>query len=154
MDYQILSLDGSILGVTSPDEQFATIYMENEGCLYYLDGNTILIDGRLCLSPRNAGRKNYTLAHEISHQVLYKAFPGRFSSAQQLMYHTRKKPKEHRTVADWTEWQADALAAALLMPENAIREGMFLVGLGEHIGTLSKNTHRTSMKAFAAWQRF
>ena len=30
VDYQILSLDGSILGVTSPDEQFVTIYMENE----------------------------------------------------------------------------------------------------------------------------
>ena len=148
VDYQILSLDGSILGVTSPDEQFVTIYMENEGCLYYLDGNTILIDGRLCLSPRNAGRKNYTLAHEISHQVLYKAFPGHFSSAQQLMYHTRKKPKEHRTVTDWAEWQADALAAALLMPEHAIREGMFLVGLGEHIGTLSKKYTPNKYESF------
>ena len=31
-----------------------------------------------------------------------------------------------------------ALAAALLMPKDAILDGMFLVGLGEHVGTLSR----------------
>ena len=64
------------------------------------------------------------------------------------MYHTRKEPKEHRTVTDWTEWQADALAAALLMPEDAIREGMFLAGLGEHIGTLSKKYTPNKYESF------
>ena len=88
VDYQIPSLDGSILGVTSPDEQYVPVYYNGEECYYYLDGNTILIDARLCASPKAVGRK----------------------------------------VTDWTEWQADALAAALLM----------LAGLGEHVGTLSR----------------
>lgn len=98
VDYQIPSLDGSILGVTSPDEQYVPVYYNGEECYYYLDGNTILIDARLCASPKTVGRK----------------------------------------VTDWTEWQADALAAALLMPKDAILDGMFLAGLGEHVGTLSR----------------
>ena len=50
----------------------------------------------------------------------------------------RRTPESRRKVTDWTEWQADALAAALLMPKDAVLDGMFLAGLGEHIGTLSK----------------
>lgn len=53
VDYQIPSLDGSILGVTSPDEQYVPVYYDGEECYYYLDGNTILIDARLCASPQN-----------------------------------------------------------------------------------------------------
>ena len=70
VDYQIPSLDGSILGVTSPDEQYVPVYYDGKECYYYLDGNTILIDARLCASPKTVGRKNYTLAHEIAHHSL------------------------------------------------------------------------------------
>ena len=138
VDYQIPSLDGSILGVTSPDEQYVPVYYDSEECYYYLDGNTILIDARLCASPKTVGRKNYTLAHEIAHQILYKAFPDAYGSARRLMCDYRRTPENRRKVTDWTEWQADVLAAALLMPKDAVLDGMFLAGLGEHIGTLSQ----------------
>lgn len=138
VDYQIPSLDGSILGVTSPDEQYVPVYYDGGECYYYLDGNTILIDARLCASPKTVGRKNYTLAHEIAHQILYKAFPDAYGPARRLMCDYRRTPESRRKVTDWTEWQADALAAALLMPKDAVLDGMFLAGLGEHIGTLSK----------------
>ena len=138
VDYQIPSPDGSILGVTSPDEQYVPVYYDGEECYYYLDGNTILIDARLCASPKTVGRKNYTLAHEIAHQILYKAFPDAYGPARRLMCDYRRTPESRRKVTDWTEWQADALAAALLMPKDAVLDGMFLAGLGEHIGTLSR----------------
>ena len=138
VDYQIPSLDGSILGVTSPDEQYVPVYYDGKECYYYLDGNTILIDARLCASPKTVGRKNYTLAHEIAHQILYKAFPDGYGPARRLMCDYRRTPESRRKVTDWTEWQADVLAAALLMPKDAVLDGMFLAGLGEHIGTLSK----------------
>lgn len=138
IDYQIPSLDGSILGVTSPEEQYVPVYCDGEECYYYLDGNTILIDVRLCVSPKTIGRKNYTLAHEIAHQILYKAFPDAYGPARRLMCDYRRTPGSRRIVTDWTEWQADTLAAALLMPRDAVLDGMFLVGLGEHIGTLSR----------------
>lgn len=114
------------------------VYYDGEECYYYLDGNTILINARLCASPKTVGRKNYTLAHEIAHQILYKAFPDAYGPARRLMCDYRRTPESRRKVTDWTEWQADALAAALLMPKDAVLDGMFLAGLGEHIGTLSK----------------
>ena len=138
VDYQILSLDGIILGVTAPDEQCVTVYDRKQECYYYLDGNTILIDTRLCASSKTIGRKNYTLAHEIAHQVLYKAFPDAYSSANRIMCDYRRNPNTRKKVTNWIEWQADALAAALLLPKDAILDGMFLTGLGEHIGTLSR----------------
>ena len=138
VDYQILSLDGTILGVTAPDEQYVSVYDNKQECCYYLDGNTILIDTRLCASSKTIGRKNYTLAHEIAHQVLYKAFPDAYASATRIMCDYRRTPNTRKKVTNWTEWQADALAAALLLPKDAILEGMFLVGLGEHISTLSR----------------
>lgn len=105
VDYQIPSLDGSILGVTSPDEQYVPVYYDGEECYYYLDGNTILIDARLCASPKTVGRKNYTLAHEIAHQILYKAFPDAYGPARRLMCDYRRTPESRRKVTDWTEWQ-------------------------------------------------
>lgn len=138
IDYQIPSLDGSILGVTSPDEQYVQVYCDGEEYYYYLNGNTILIDVRLCASPKTVGRKNYTLAHEIAHQILYKAFHDAYDPARRLMCDYRRTSESRRSVADWTEWQADALAAALLMPKDAILDGMFLAGLGEHVGMLSR----------------
>lgn len=41
-------------------------------------------------------------------------------------------------MSNWYEWQADTLAAALLLPEEAIEEAMFLFGLGTKIKVLSK----------------
>lgn len=138
VDYQILSLDGTILGVTAPDEQYVSVYDNKQECCYYLDGNTILIDTRLCASAKTIGRKNYTLAHEIAHQVLYKAFPDAYASATRIMCDYRRTPNTRKKVTNWTEWQADALAAALLLPKDAILDGMFLFSLGEHINTLSR----------------
>lgn len=138
VDYQILSLDGTILGVTAPDEQCVTVYDRKQECYYYLDGNTILIDTRLCVSPKTIGRKNYTLAHEIAHQILYKAFPDAYASANRIMCDYRRTPSNRKKVTNWVEWQADALAAALLLPKDAILDGMFLFSLGEHINTLSR----------------
>lgn len=138
VDYQILSLDGTILGVTAPDEQYVSAYDNKQECCYYLDGNTILIDTRLCASAKTIGRKNYTLAHEIAHQVLYKAFPDAYASANRIMCDYRRTPSNRRKVTNWVEWQADALAAALLLPKDAILDGMFLFSLGEHINTLSR----------------
>ena len=40
IDYQILSLDGTILGVTAPDEQYVSVYDNEQECCYYLDGKS------------------------------------------------------------------------------------------------------------------
>lgn len=110
VDYQIPSLDGSILGVTSPDEQYVPVYYDGEECYYYLDGNTILIDARLCASPKTVGRKTTrwrTRSPPDSLQGVSRCLRPRPPPDVRLPPHTGKP----RKVTDWTEWQADALAA-------------------------------------------
>ena len=89
-----------------------------------------------------------TLAHEIAHQVLYKAFPNAYHSANRLTCDYRRTRNSHKKISNWVEWQADALAAALLMPKDAILDVMFLMGLGEHIGTLSKKYTPNKYESF------
>lgn len=71
IDYQYLTRDGSILGKTASDKIWITVYdSDNAEMLYELDGKTILIEKRLLFSPRNIGRKNFTIAHELAHQII------------------------------------------------------------------------------------
>ena len=108
----------------------------------------MLVDCRLRDSEKLVGRKNYTLAHEITHQVLYKAFPNAYHSANRLTCDYRRTRNSHKKISNWVEWQADALAAALLMPKDAILDVMFLTGLGEHISTLSKKYTPNKYESF------
>ena len=56
------------------------------------------------------------------------------------------KPKSE--INDWHEWQADALAAALLLPLDALKDAMFMFGLGEKMKLLSKKYSDTNYNRF------
>ena len=43
----------------------------------------------------------------------------------------RRSVPPRKVERDWHEWQADALAAALLLPKDAVTDAMFLFVLGE-----------------------
>ena len=43
-----------------------------------------------------------------------------------------------KKVTDWYEWQADVLAAALLLPPDALELAMFWFGLGKKMKVLSR----------------
>ena len=71
IEYVNITRDGSILGQTSSGRVWTTIYDDNMNQLFYeLDGSTILVDKRLLSNPKIAGRKNFTIAHEIAHQII------------------------------------------------------------------------------------
>lgn len=136
VDQQRLSYDGTILGMTAPDAQLVSIIGPNsERYLYPLDGKTILVESRLWDNPRLIGRRNFTLAHEIAHQILYQRFPEAYGIDNRILCDYRRSG---RRVTNWHEWQADALGAAIFLPKDAILDGMFLCNLGEHLQTLSK----------------
>ena len=126
-----------------PDSTYSDAYVPKNHMFY-----TVLVDCRLRDSEKLVGRKNYTLAHEIAHQVLYKAFPNAYHSANRLTCDYRRTRNSHKKISNWVEWQADALAAALLMPKDAILDVMFLTGLGEHIGTLNKKYTPNKYESF------
>ena len=101
VEYRRLSRDGSILGITSPENVGVPVLEGDGAAWYFLDGRTILLEERL-LSPWTCpGRRRFTLMHEISHRLLDSA---------------------------GGEAQADRLAAALLMPEALLRRNLAALG--------------------------
>ena len=75
IEYVHITRDGSILGQTSSGRVWTTIYDDNMNQMYFeLDGSTILVDKRLLSNPKIAGRKNFTIAHEVAHQIINRAW--------------------------------------------------------------------------------
>lgn len=90
---------------------------------------TIIVDIRL---HQNVTRWRFTVAHELAHWILHRAYHCR----DKRIYNFRiqgysyvacrtdktelgkKNPKVAKTDDEWAEWQADNLAAALLMPKT------------------------------------
>lgn len=114
-----LTVMGDIVLIPSYDEMFRpTVFEETYG--------TVLISPQL-LGKENRPRRRYTEMHEASHFILHKDY---FNRCEQMRANTEypcsfvvcrkvERYKEPlRTDADWLEYQADALAAALLMPYN------------------------------------
>ena len=67
-----LSSDRTVLGMTSPDEYWVEVFderMESKFCC--LDGKTILIEQDLLSETVPLGRYNFTVMHEVAHQILF-----------------------------------------------------------------------------------
>ena len=150
-----ITRDGSILGQTSSGRVWTTIYDDNMNQLFYeLDGSTILVDKRLLCNPKIAGRKNFTIAHEIAHQIINREYPEIYGTQNRILCDYRRSVKPKKVEKDWHEWQADALAAALLLPPDALLDSMFMFGLGEKMKMLSRKYSDTRYKLFCEMADF
>lgn len=137
--FRHLSDDGTVLGMTSPDEVCVTIFDDDmDEMMFFLDGKTILVEKNLNEHPSAIGRRNFTIAHECAHQIAYRMFPEIYSPSYRLFCDYRRNVQPRKQITDWEEWQADALAASLLLPADAIKDAMFMCGLGEKMKVLSK----------------
>ena len=149
VDYQYLTKDGSVLGKTATVKMWITVYdSDKTEILYELDDRTILIEKRLLFSPRNVGRKNFTIAHELAHQIINRTLPEQYGVECRVFCDYRRCVKPRKKVVDWHEWQADALAAALLLPLDAITDAMFIFGLGEKRKVLSRKYSQNNYERF------
>lgn len=89
------------------------------------DYGTVLIHTELCCA-KQASRRRYTEAHECSHWILHRPYYERMPSGNDgrmvacRAVETFKRSR--KTDADWCEWQADTLAASLLMPREIFYE--------------------------------
>lgn len=82
---------------------------------------TVLINVELCCA-KQAARRRYTEVHECSHWILHRPYydslprvgDSRFVACRTVENYGQRA----RTDAEWREWQADRLAAAMLMPRD------------------------------------
>lgn len=154
--YFHMSLDASVLGLTSYKyiELFFDNGLDDNHCT--LDGKTVLIEKDLLDNEKEEGRKNFTIMHEGAHHLLKIIFPNDYgveTVAPTVHYHRADKSNS-KPITDWEEWQADTLAAALLMPKEIIYRGMHLVGLPEKIKMLSRICPGKDYKKFCTLADF
>ena len=134
-------IDGSILGMTSFTEMGVQVFEDDDNeAFFFLDGKTVLVEKDLNYDSKLKGRKNFTLMHEGSHQIFKMLFPNDYGITQKSagVHYYKANSERNKPISDWEEWQANTLGAAILLPENLIKQGMYLFSLGEKIECLNK----------------
>ena len=131
-----LSADRSILGLTAYDD---TVYLIEEPGVRRtipLKKNQVLLDESF-IQPghvrQQCGKRRFTLAHECAHQILFQLESDKVKESCRKKYATRSaySLRELKTHEDWNEWQANALGAAILMPQKEIDLAMRYLAAGK-----------------------
>ena len=124
-----LSDDGRICGLTAYEDTMYEFREHGKTQTIQLHRNDILLDERFD-RPENQqklkGMRRFTLAHECAHQLLFQLENEAAKRACREKYEERRaySLRELKTREDWNEWQANALAAALLMPRDKMALGV------------------------------
>ena len=133
--HENITPNGAVLGMIAfADTEFNTVGMNYEDRTIELAEGTMLIDMSL-IGRENRARNRFTKAHEVSHWVCHRSVHSpsqghyefrrnksayvacRTENIEQYKKHTQSK----KTEEEWEEWQADSLAAALLMPKDTFQ---------------------------------
>lgn len=133
LEYQTLQPDGAILGETIFIKGVRDIYRAEETFEHeqiIVKAGTVLIDDSL--SEKMETRLRFTLAHELGHWILHQHFYRMTENRACRSYRGQRTYTSHHQVKspiEWTEWQADTFASAILIPRPALRESLrkFLV---------------------------
>ena len=153
-----LSLSGDTLGLTTFREMGVEVYDDtDEPFIYFLDGKTILVEKSLKQDITKIGRYNFSLMHEASHQIYKMLFPNDYGipSRERSPVHFYKVNNKHKKpITDWEEWQANALASAILLPRELVEKGMLLFSLGDKIGVLNKIYFHRVYEQFSGLAQF
>lgn len=137
IDHFHLSKDRQTLGMTAFKEIGVEVYDDSgQPCFYYLDGRTLLIEKDLNDNPAQYGRYHFTVAHETAHQILADLHPTDRVIQNRIIYYRGRSPQY--PIQDWSEWQADNLASALLLPTEVVLMALHRFELDGGIEILNK----------------
>jgi hypothetical protein len=123
--YTHLSDDGEILGLTAYADTAVELRRYLRRDVISVTRNMVLLDERLYpkfgAEYENRELRRFTLAHECAHQILHRTEPDAVKVSLRCVRSRRNySMRDGKTEKDWLEWQADAMAAALLMPPEYV----------------------------------
>lgn len=128
-----ITADKSILGLIAFDEASLPCYdLSFNKMILELQAGDIVID-MLLSGKMMKYRRRFTLAHEASHWILHRTYhspinqPFEFRKPYEESFavNIEKKYKAIFTDTDREEWQANSLAAAILMPKVTFMEAAY-----------------------------
>lgn len=139
IQYETLSDELDIYGISAFRD--TNIELKRNGRIenVKVKANTVLIETALC-STALKGTRRFTVGHEAAHQILrrYEYQTVSMKDASQKIAFFKKQSTESSEI-DWSEWQANTLGAALIMPQRLIEECMFRFGDKSSITVYGKN---------------
>lgn len=135
LEFQYLSHNGIYLGMTVfNDTDKVIIFCPETNRAEYISAKarTVIIDNRL-LEKNQEHRLRFTLAYECSHDILHSGYFSTILTGSPIIPGMEIEPmiqcridsyrqndSNEKTDEEWMEWQADALASAILMPESLV----------------------------------
>ena len=126
--YKNLSDNLDIYGVSAFQDTIIEIKRNGENEHLYVKANTILIETELQAKAFTPIRR-FTIGHEAAHQILRRLEYQSSKHFDDPQFVTMFNKSTSSTVRfDLTEWQANTLCAALIMPARLIDECMFRFG--------------------------
>ena len=109
-----LCSDGSVLGLTVFQRCGFTVTLgDGTKLVEIFMPKDVVIDSALA-ADSCTGCRNFTIAHEAAHHILADQFPNDYGKAVKCRGHIAYR--ERNGQPSWEEWQANTLAAELLMP--------------------------------------
>ena len=129
----------SVLGLTVMCDSADVVTLDNRCRPTVVEENygTVVISTALN-SVNNKGRKRYTKVHEGAHWLLHKDYyrkleeSSRPGSGVVACRNVERYIPKQRDEKDWIEWQADSLAASILMPRTVFYQ--YCRELLRHVG--------------------
>ena len=123
IDYRKLSDDGSVLGLTSYEGITVKLPLNDGESEIYVPDDTIYLDEML-RAPDKIALRRFTIAHECGHQLLARIEERRTGYSLRRHFEPGKQYTygEIKAAEYVGEWQANAVAAALLMPKSALTQ--------------------------------
>ena len=133
-----LCSDGSILGLTVFQKcGFTVTLWDGTKLVEVFMPRDVVIDSALA-ADSCTGCRNFTIAHEAAHHILADLFPNDYGKAVKCRGHIAYR--ERNGQPSWEEWQANTLAAELLMPTFLVNVEIERAALCLPNGTLYKST--------------
>ncbi|UJA31377.1 ImmA/IrrE family metallo-endopeptidase [Clostridium sporogenes] len=127
IDYVNIDRNYDILGMMIFSDGVVELYdkEENQYIRRKYNKGTLLVESGLS-EPSNRGRERFTIAHEIvhweKHQLRFITLSYKDKRLAKACRCPKEKPYKPKTPDEWVEWQADNLAAAILMPSDMFKK--------------------------------